>query len=235
MKELNTLKVIFWDIDGTLLRTAKAGLYAFVQATEEFCGVRPDFEQVVTAGQTDCHIAAQIIGLVTGRPAAEKETAALVRRYLDLLPEHLAARQGFVVPPVREILDFCDAHPGYVSLLLTGNCLEGARIKLEYYGIDHFFDFAASAFGDDCASRADIAARALASVNARYPRVSPRDIVVIGDTPNDISCGKTIGARTVAVATGTFPVGDLAQHSPWWTVERLPAPPLFAAKLTEPF
>lgn len=227
------MKILFWDIDGTILRTAKAGLHAFRQATEERYGVCPDFDQVTTAGMTDCHIAAQIIALAAGREPGEEETAALVRRYIELLPGHLAVRQGFVIPPVLDILTHLAGEAGYVSLLLTGNTAAGARAKLEYYNVARFFDFTASAFGDDCAARAAIAARALASAQARYPQVAPADIFVIGDTPNDISCGKTIGARTVAVATGTFTVAELAAHDPWWAVERLPAPAEFAAKLAE--
>lgn len=251
---------MFWDIDGTLIRSDKAGLYAFRQAAAEIYGTSPDFAGIVTAGQTDCHIAAQIISRVTGGEPAAEETAALLRRYLELLPVHLAARAGFVIPPVREILEYLEARDDCVSLLLTGNCLAGARAKLEYYDIARFFDFAASAFGDDCRSRADIAARALASANRLFPAARPADIVVIGDTPNDIqkpliqpqtlanphiyvigdtpndiNCGKYIGARTIAVATGTFSVDELKEHNPWWAVERLPSPAEFIAKLNEPF
>ncbi len=224
---------MFWDIDGTLIRTAKAGLYAFQQATEELYATSPDFTNVTTAGMTDCHIAAQIIAAAAGREPHEHEAAALVQRYVELLPEHLSARQGFVIPPVLDILEFFHAEPGYVSLLLTGNTSAGARTKLTYYDIARFFDFEASAFGDDCRHRAEIAARALASVRQRYPDVQPEDIFVIGDTPNDVSCGKTIGARTVAVATGMYSLAELAAHSPWWAVERLPDPAAFAAKLAE--
>ncbi len=228
---MTALKILFWDIDGTLLRTARAGLYAFEQATEELYAAKPDFTTVTTAGMTDCHIAAQIIAVATGREPRENEAAALVQRYVELLPAHLAAREGFVIPPVLDILNQLAADPGYVSLLLTGNTAAGARAKLTYYNIAHFFDFAASAFGDDCKNRAEIAARALASARQWYPAVRPENMFVIGDTPNDVSCGKTIGARTVAVATGTYSAAELAVHAPWWVVERLPAPAEFMAKI----
>ncbi len=224
---------MFWDIDGTLIRTAKAGLYAFQQATEELYATSPDFTNVTTAGMTDCHIAAQIIAVATGRKPHASEAAALVRRYIELLPKHLATCEGFVIPPVLDILEYLDGQPDYVSLLLTGNTAAGARAKLDYYDIARFFDFDASAFGDDCRNRAEIAARALTSVRRLYPAVRPEDVFVIGDTPNDVSCGKTIGARTVAVATGIYSLAELAAHSPWWAVERLPGPAAFAAKLEE--
>jgi Predicted phosphatases len=199
--------------------------------TEEFYHASPDFTGITTAGMTDCHIANQIIALATGREPREGETAAMLRRYTEVLPAYLADRPGFIIPPVTDILNYLVGEPGYVSLLLTGNVVAGARAKLDYYGIAHFFDFAASAFGDNCLTRADIAARALASVKKRYPASRPEDIIIIGDTPNDISCGKTIGARTVAVATGRYSVPELAVHSPWWVLERLPEPASFAAKL----
>lgn len=68
-------------------------------------------------------------------------------------------------------------------------------------------------------------------MNNRFPAVRPQDIVVIGDTPNDISCGRSIGARTIAVATGTFSVDELKPHAPWWAVDRLPASDEFVARL----
>jgi phosphoglycolate phosphatase-like HAD superfamily hydrolase len=225
------LTVLFWDIDGTLLRTAKAGVYAFYQATQEIYGQCPDFGLLQMAGMTDCHIASQIIGRLTGQEATENEIYSLIAHYEKLLPEHLAARNGFVIPPTAEILAALKDNPDYISVLLTGNTYNGAKAKLGHYKIDSYFDFTASAFGDNCFNRTDVATTALANVKKSYPRESAQNVYVIGDTPNDICCGKSIGARTIAVATGTYSAMQLAEHDPWWVVDKLPSPATFAAKI----
>ncbi len=225
------MKVLFWDIDGTLVRTGKAGLYAFREATQQLFGKQPDFSRLTTAGMTDCYIASQIILEVTGREASDSEIAELVQRYEGLLPLHLAEKPGYAIPPVSEILATLDESPDYVSLLLTGNTAIGARAKLTRYDLVHYFDFSASAFGDSCQNRSEVAARALAHLRDRHPEVGLSDVFVIGDTPNDIRVGKEMGARTVAVATGTFSHQDLAAYSPWWVVDVLPSVAEFTRKL----
>jgi phosphoglycolate phosphatase-like HAD superfamily hydrolase len=227
------LKILFWDIDGTLVRTAKAGLYAFRHAAEEMLGRPCNFDGITTAGMTDCYIAAQIILTTTGSEPSAEEIAALVRRYEQLLPGYLDQKQGFAIPPVADILSFLHDDPAYVSLLLTGNTSVGAKAKLARYELLHFFDFSVSAFGDNCQNRSELAIQARTGIQAKFRAEQPLDIYVIGDTPNDIRCGKAIGARTIAVATGTFGVEELASHSPWWAVERLPSPEEFALKLAE--
>jgi len=227
------MNILFWDIDGTLVRTDKAGLYAFIQATVDLFGSKPNFDRITTAGMTDCHIGSEIISGITGIKPQEKELAALLRHYEELLPAHLAARQGYSIEPVREILTDLDTNPEFVSLLLTGNTVAGATAKLTRYNLIQFFDFATSAFGDSCHDRSGVAAEALSLLQKKFPADPGNKIFVIGDTPNDIRCGKEIGAKTIAVATGPFSAEELQAHSPWWVVERLPAPPEFIARLSE--
>ena len=221
------LKVLFWDIDGTLMRTDKAGLYAFQQATKERYGKEADFSRITTAGRTDYHIAAQIIEQVIGQRAEDQAVSDLVQHYVGLLPLHLAARKGYLIDPVLEILQKVSGRTDFVQLLLTGNVACGAKAKLSHFSVDHFFDFSASAFGDHMVDRDHVAAAGLKAVQERYEGITPSNIFVIGDTPHDIRCGKSIGSKTVAVATGGFPLSELALHSPWWVVERLPSPEEF--------
>lgn len=218
------MRILFWDIDGTLLKTAKAGLYAFEQVIQEFFAIPFDFSTINTAGMTDYYIAHQVIKLATNRQPTEQEIGYFIARYEEVLPYHLAARQGHLTPSVKEILTYIHSQPDYVSLLLTGNTFTGAKTKLTYYGLDTFFDFTASAFGNDCFNRTEISTLALSIVKKQYPTVTPEQIYIIGDTPNDIHCGKAIGARTVAVATGRYSLGELNSHNPWWSVSTLPAP-----------
>jgi len=218
------MRILFWDIDGTLLKTGKAGLFAFEQAVQEIFNTSFDFTTIKTAGMTDYYIASQVIQLVTVREPANHEICQLIARYEEILPSHLAARQGHLTPSVKDILTHIHNHENYVSLLLTGNTTIGAKIKLTHYGLNDFFNFTHSAFCNNCFNRTEISAQALSIVNEHYPAVSLDQVYVIGDTPNDINCGKVIGARTIAVATGTYSVEELSVYSPWWVVPVLPSP-----------
>lgn len=224
------MNVIFWDIDGTLVRTGKAGLFAFEEAVSELWGLPIDFSRMKTAGMTDYFIAQQIIEAAAGRAATEKEMKELSRKYEELLAEHLEKREGMVLPAVRENL--AALHElGTHSFLLTGNSRRGAELKLRKFGLEKYFDFERSAFCDDYLTRDEIAARALETVALLGKE--EQKVFVIGDTPNDIRCGKDIGAYTIAVATGTFSQGELAAYFPWWAVAHLPASPEFLEKISQ--
>jgi len=227
------MHILFWDIDGTLLKTAKAGLYAFEQVIQETFHIPFDFSTIKCAGMTDYYIAHQVIKLATGREPAVNEICTLIARYEEVLLSHLVARQGHLTPSVKDILTHLHSHEDYVSLLLTGNTLIGAKIKLTHYGLDNFFNFKHSAFCNSCYDRTEISTQALNSVREYYPTVDLEHIYVIGDTPNDIHCGKAIGARTIAVATGRYSVEELSAHDPWWVVPILPSPTEFVKKIND--
>jgi len=218
------MRILFWDIDGTLLKTAKAGLYAFDQVVQEMLHTPFDFSAIKTAGMTDYYIAHQVLKLANGCEPSAHEVCNLIARYEEVLPAHLAARQGHLIPSVKDILTHLHRHDDYVSLLLTGNTFIGAKAKLIHYGLDGFFNFKHSAFCRNCFDRTEISAQALTIVKKYYPAVTSEHIYVIGDTPNDIHCGKAIAARTIAVATGNYSVEELSTYSPWWVVSALPSP-----------
>jgi phosphoglycolate phosphatase-like HAD superfamily hydrolase len=224
------LKLIFWDIDGTLIKTEKAGLYAFEQATAEIWNKPIDFAEIKTSGMTDFYIAGQIIEVVTGRAATVQEAQILSQRYEELLASHLAIRKGLVLPAVRDILELLHGHSGYKSLLLTGNSRIGAQLKLQKFGLDHYFDFDSSAFCNGSSTRDEVAICALRAAEALNSH-EQLDMFVIGDTPNDIRCGKAIGAHTIGVATGTYTLEQLEACSPWWAVQELPSAQEFVNRL----
>jgi phosphoglycolate phosphatase len=207
--------VLFWDIDGTLLTTARAGIFSLEDALEQVSGVRVDLDGMATAGMTDYTIAeAALAG------AGHATDEAIVQRFLEVhgrqLPEYLHRREGHVMPCVREILDDLAGRGDVVNLLLTGNTEAGAAAKLAHYGLDGYFR-AGGAFCVGPGERAEIARRAL-------PLADGSPAFVIGDTPADVECGKAIGAWTIAVATGSYGVEALEASEPWAVVERLPEP-----------
>ena len=221
--------VLFWDIDGTLLTTGRAGIFALESAAAEVIGRTVDLSELKTAGLTDMEIARQILALHGVEPTAPRITR-LLQRYGESLPDNLPRRQGQVMPGVVELLQVLQSHPGPVlSLLLTGNIQAGAKAKLRHYGIDHFFD--QGAFADVADDRPTIARQALDLAQSLVGELAPENRYVIGDTPHDIHCGKAIQARTIALATGSYSVSQLHAHAPWWLLEQLPSPPAFLKKV----
>jgi phosphoglycolate phosphatase-like HAD superfamily hydrolase len=134
-----------------------------------------------------------------------------------------------VLPNVREILERLRARSDVHSTLLTGNTRAGAAAKLRHYGLAQFFE--GGAFADGAEGRATIARAAFAQARTIVGEVSAERVYVIGDTPHDVSCGKAIGARVVAVATGGYTLQQLRSTDPWWLVDSLPNPDVFLPRL----
>ncbi|MBI4886430.1 MAG: HAD family hydrolase [Acidobacteria bacterium] len=220
------MTVLFWDIDGTLITTGRAGMFAWNDSVREIIGREFDLRtEMRTAGLTDYQIAArtfEVLG-VDPEPALVER---MVRRYEELLPSSLPRRNGCVLPNVREILEHLRDRSDVRSYLLTGNTRGGARAKLTYYGLMDFFPD--GAFADDMGDRSAIAQRALALARDAGP-VSDHAVFVVGDTPHDITCAAAIGARTIAVATGGYTLEELRAHGPWQVFAELPPADRFVA------
>jgi phosphoglycolate phosphatase len=113
-----------------------------------------------------------------------------------------------VLPGVRELLDALARVEGLALGLLTGNILEGARLKLGSAGLWGRFDI--GRYGSDREVREELPAVAIERARAHWGHpLKPADTVVIGDTPRDVGCGRAGGTRTLAVATGHFSAMDL--------------------------
>jgi phosphoglycolate phosphatase len=214
-----TPRILYWDIDGTLLTTTRAGVPALEDAFEKVTGRRPDLAEMVTAGLTDRMIVRTILDSIDADPV-DATVDDVLRTYVEVLPSRLIQRMGWVLPGVIELLDTLAARADTVNLLLTGNVRGGADAKLSAYGLDHFFDD--GGFGDDGFDRVDIARHLLARTEQRWGPAA-REGVVIGDTPLDIACARTLGLRALAVATGTHSVDELAACEPWWVCAALPS------------
>ncbi len=192
------MTTLFWDIDGTLLSTAKAGVFAWEDAVRELIGGEFELARMRIAGLTDYQIAVKTFEML-GVESNEDTLRRFVDRYGELLPTSLPRKQGRVMPNVREILERLQGRSDVQSYLLTGNTRAGARAKLRHY--DLMQDLPDGAFAEDTGDRASIARRALDLAKQRGP-VAEEKLFVIGDTPHDVECAGAINARTIAVATG---------------------------------
>jgi phosphoglycolate phosphatase-like HAD superfamily hydrolase len=209
---MNTKRLLLWDIDSTLITSGGGGDRALKQAVRERFGNEDDLRDIEVAGRTDRHIARSILRKYQLEPTDEavSEFLEVYLRYLrDLLPQ----LNGRVLPGVKEILDRLKTNPDRVLGLLTGNLERGARLKLGRYGLWDYFEF--GAFADDHHDRNELGAFARRRAAEKHGHeFEAARIDVIGDTGHDIACGKIFGARTIAVATGSWTRDQLAEQQP---------------------
>ena len=207
------MRLILFDIDGTLLGTDGAGRRALERALVSEAGTAGPIETYRLDGKTDPQIVSDLLALAGHAGAGDDAlTAAVCRRYIEVLEDELARSPGRLLPGVAELLGALAPHESAGRALvglLTGNLVPGATLKLRAAGIDPA-RFAVGAYGSDSGRRSDlpaIAARRAAERTGR--RFSGRDVVIVGDTPADVACGRPIGASSVAVATGHYDVAAL--------------------------
>lgn len=200
--------VVLFDIDGTLLHAGDLPRRAFGASLLDVYGTAGTVQDHDFSGKTDLQIATEVLRLAG--LSAERVREGLGRaidRYLVLLEEGLRdpAARPEPLPGVAALLDALAARPGCALGLLTGNVERGARLKLDAAGLGGRFAF--GAYGSDSAHRPDLAHVAVR--RARELGFAPGRVVVVGDTPRDVECGAQAGARTVAVATGSYGVTAL--------------------------
>src|SRR5262245_708416 len=206
------MHVCLFDIDGTLIHTRGAGMAALREGLRVAFGVADPTDQVAVHGRTDRGITRDLFRH-HGIDDKEEHWERFRDAYLQVLPGTLASRPGTILPGIVALLDILASRDDVAIGLLTGNTREGARLKLAHYGLDKYFGF--GGFGDEHLERDDVAREALAAVTARLNgAVDLERLWVIGDTPTDVSCGRAIGARVIAVATGNHTHAELAAAGP---------------------
>ena len=218
------MKLVLFDIDGTLLWTDGAGRSAIRTALSAEMGSTGPIEGFRFDGKTDPQIVHELLRAF-GNPHAESgaHVQAVCDRYVEMLEGELASgrRTPHVFPGVWELLDLIERRDDAVLGLLTGNLAAGARLKLASVGME-FDRFRVGAFGSDAAERGElpaIAAARAAELVGEPP--TGEDIVIIGDTPADVTCGAGVGARAFAVATGSYGVAELAAAGAYAVFEDL--------------
>ena len=197
---LPSVRLLLFDIDGTLIASGGAGRDAIADAFSEEYGLS-GVDGVQIDGRTDTGIFEDALRLA-GVDPTPADVARMTEAYIARLPEALRTHDGRVLPGVVDLLDGLTGADAIVGLA-TGNVVRGAELKLRHYGL--WNRFAGGGFGDVSSDRDRVLAAAVEEL-ARVGGVKPADAnpVVIGDTPRDVSAGHAVGARVLAVATGNY-------------------------------
>lgn len=208
------MKLLLFDIDLTLINTASAGKRSMSLAFEQLFGRRNGLAKVNFAGRTDRAIFRDALLHQGMEWEAEKEER-FKQTYLERLKIEIAKPnpRKHIEPGIAELLDILNDRTDVTLALLTGNWQQGAKIKLEHFGLFHFFRF--GAFADDSEFRDELPECAA----KRYTESTGRDIhadnvFIIGDTPLDVACARPFGARSIAVATGFHSYEELKAAEP---------------------
>lgn len=206
------MRLVLWDIDGTLVASGGVGLEAFEVAFERLTG-RPLEHHVPFAGRTDLEIALDLLdahGLAGGEE--------LAHRFEDELVEAFSARRdrllekGHALPGAAAAIERLSGEAGVVQSLLTGNVAANAFHKLEPFGLHHHLDFEIGAYGSDHRMRPELVAIARRKAAGKHGVEVPfEDIVLVGDTPLDVAAARHAGARAVGVATGPYDEAELRE------------------------
>ena len=233
------LRILLWDIDGTLIRSARSGAFKdyTIPMLEGVFGTSGRLAEMQVSGMTDLQIVAEAL-----RDEGFTQQHVLERldhlreRYMEEMKRATANGSEFfqLLPGAKETLQAVAEHPRYRSALLTGNIEPAAVLKMDLMGLTEFFDLP-GAFGDESHDRRDLPAFAAQRIKEDLGvELEPHQFIVIGDTPNDIACAKHFGARSLAVGTGRlYNTADLLACKPDAFLPNLSDPNLVLQTLAE--
>lgn len=206
------MNLVFFDIDGTLLLSQGAGGRSITKVMREVFGIVGEIARVEIHGQTDRGIATNLFR-AHGIEDTDDNWSQFTEAYLEVLDEELASSDGWLLPGFPHLLEELTRQKSRIEMaLLTGNMARGARKKVDYFGVGGFFTW--GGFGDLHRDRSDLARSTMEMAKSRIKSEPLDEVFVIGDTPNDIRCGKAISAKTIGVATAGYTFEQLQACEP---------------------
>lgn len=214
------MKLLLFDIDGTILLTDGAGTRAANRAFEKLHGLGDAMRGIDAAGKTDPLILREMYGNGLSRDYTEAEAEKFYEEYAVFLEEEVEKSSINIMPGIPYLIENLSWRTDMLLGIATGNIEPGARIKLRKSGLDSHFSV--GGYGSDSGSREALIRIAIERAETRLrDKEGFEKIFVIGDTPHDIVHGRAAGAVTVAVATGRYSLTELREHSPDHLFEHL--------------
>ena len=211
------MKVLLFDIDGTLIRGGGAGRKALNRAAYELYGKKHACSEMTLAGRTDLYNFGQTYRFATGRKPTRAAVERLHQAYLKHLPYYVKSalrnRTYHVPPGLKALLKHLSRDKRVLLGLGTGNMEKGARIKLEPSGFNAYFLF--GGYGSDAFHRHALLRKAVSRAKKlAHTRFTAKDVFIIGDTPFDVLAGKKAGYKTAGVGTGYATWKELKESRP---------------------
>lgn len=207
-------KLILFDIDGILIRGRnESHRKSFSIAIKKLFNVDVNVDEIKPSGKTDTRI---VIEMSNKRGIPQEIVKAHLKEIFTIMvsyvKEHVAESNLEVVPHIEELLEELKQR-GHILGLLTGNLEEIAKLKLKKVGLLEFFQV--GGFGEISETREKLAENAIEQVETKFgTKVDKKNVFYIGDAPLDIECGRNVGIKTIAVATGPHPKEELTKLKP---------------------
>jgi len=223
-----TLRILLWDIDGTLLQSTRGGAFKeyFAPAMEEVYGSSGTLAEMSVSGMTDSQIAYEALkdeGFSTEKVFSKIDgfMAELGKRMARFVSEQKEPYR--LLDGAREILELTSKNPRFINAILTGNFTVGAEIKLKHFDLWKYFENQPNTFGELSHDRRELAKTAAKNIKKFLQiELNHEQFIVIGDTPNDIDCARALGAKMISVATGrNHPAEELLSFKPDIILENL--------------
>ena len=205
-------QAILFDIDNLLITTGGAGARSWRWAFNELYGIPADIGKFTEAGMTDPVVGKLTFTSAIGHEPSPEELAEVISHYLMRLPEEVATSSGYkVLAGVDELLPRL-SKAGFLLGITTGGIEAAAHIKLARGNLNRFFSF--GGYGSDSADRGELTRTAIERAGEILGNaLDPQSVLVLGDTPKDISAAHAAGAIGVGVASGHYSKAELLRAS----------------------
>ena len=215
------MRLILFDVDGTLLMAGGAGNRALGRALQHTYGLENGLNGIRLDGKTDPQIVREALGRYGKEASLTRQSLnSLFASYIPFLKDEVATSPDFrILPGVPELMATLSTQSSIALGLATGNIEEGARIKLDRADLTSFFTF--GGYGSDAENRTELIRTAIERGLQEISSASAVDILLIGDTPRDVVHARTAGVRTLAVATGRYSVESLLAYKPDFVMPNL--------------
>jgi len=212
------MRLILFDIDGTLIDSGGAGVRSLDLALKDLFSIDNGFHGISMAGKTDTQIIKE--GIMKHGLSGNGTIDAVIKAYLNYLRREINNDRKHVKPGIYEVLEELKPLQDLGLGLLTGNIEQGARIKLEPFRLNEYFP--AGAFGSDDEDRNNLLPIAVKRFEELFQqKIEADNCIIVGDTPRDVECAHIYGAMCIGVATGPYSYEDLIEAGADYVVHDL--------------